>query len=171
VRWNRAQWLWVIAGLLLAGCDATPTDEPYGPLSLFDDELRLVVILTPATPDNGDTLSLELLALPTVTGRGGCSLNALGDGLGDALEPVAGELGFLATDLDFTADDSARIDWRIAIDTPSNLVAVECWIWFDSLLVEGHMVGVQSPAAHRVYGDLIEAMPRTTHVPVLHPAP
>lgn len=168
---RKLAWLfWVVAALLVAGCDATPTDEELGPLSLFDDELRLAIVLTPATPDNGDTLSLELLALPTVTGRGGCSLHALGDGLGDALEPAAGELGFIAYDLDFTAEDTAKVDWRIAIDTPANVVDVDCWIWFDSLLVEGHMVGVQSPAAHRVYGELIEALPRTAHVPVLHPA-
>lgn len=165
-------WLcWSVIGLLVAGCDATPTDEQLGPRHLFDDELDLAVVLTPATPDDGDTLSLALLALPTVTGRGGCSLHALGDGLGEALEPVAGELGFRVHDLDFTADDSTKVDWRIAIDTPSNLVTVECWIWYDSVFVEGHMVDVESPTAHRVLGDLIAALPRTAHVPVLHPSP
>ena len=130
----------------------SPSGPEYTPPHLFDTSYGFNITSTPASPAVGDTLHLVLDATPRATGVGHVSLHGLGMGAGDALSPVTGEVGKISYPVRFDAGSATTVEWVILVDTPLDVIGIDCFMGFDSVEINGSLYTPTSLEAWNEFG-------------------
>jgi hypothetical protein len=167
----RTRWPYAVLPLtlLIAACGEDMADVDPGPTHLFDTSFGMRISAEPTTPSNGDTLHLVLESQPRASGVGFCGLQGFGGGIGDALSPAEGEVGWVSIPVEFKIDTLVSVEWLVVLDTQLNSIGLDCGMQFDSVAVDGVLYSVNSTEARSAFGpDFVFRHIKSLILPVQH---
>ncbi len=142
----------IVVSMLVAACSDGFQTQPQGP-SMFHDDVGVLIVASPSTiaADRPNTIFIN--TRPRYSGTGYAFVSGYGGGrpIGIIVSADSTEIGHAYIRTEFVADQVCRIELELQVYPGFESVGFGAQVCFDSLLVEGDLVSLDSEEARGEY--------------------